>query len=627
MHTWKSFFFLQVILIVLLPTINGDYNVLGNIVSFSLNLTSGGPFLFPQYPQADNDASNTHYDFIIVGSGPSGSVVANRLSEIPGWNILLLEAGGEANHIIEIPFLCGLLQLTNYNWGYKSEKQSGFCRGCNEGKMEWPHGFALGGSSIINHMVHVRGNSIDYDRWEAMGNPGWSYKDMFPYFLKSEDSHLQMQDEGYHNVGGYLSVSDVPFRTKAADAYIKAAQEAGHPYVDYNGKNQLGVSYVQSTTLKGRRCSAEKSFLRPVRKRPNLKIQTRSRVSKILVNPETKTAYGVEYIKNGKVYSALANKEVILSAGSLNSPQVLMLSGIGPKQHLEQFGIPVIQDLPVGVEMYDHPTFPGIFFRLNESIGIDLLKELTSSMTFSQYFRESRGFFSSIGGIEAMTYIRTNVSSDPDLSYPDMELLFLAGSFNTDYGVTYRKLLNIPPTMYNAIWRPLEGKPVYQVFPMLVHPKSRGYIELRSRDPLDSPKFYANYLSDPENHDVRTFIAAIREIQRISQSPSLQRYGAKIVDTKIPGCEGYQFNSDEYWECSLRTIIGSLYHQVATCKMGPKNNGASVVDPRLRVHGIKQLRVVDTGVIPLPLTAHTNVPAYAIGEKAADLIKSDWFNN
>ncbi|XP_074035097.1 glucose dehydrogenase [FAD, quinone] isoform X2 [Leptinotarsa decemlineata] len=549
----KSLFFLQVVLIVLLPTINGNYNVIGNIVSFFLNLTRGGPLLFPQYPQTHDD-------------------------------------------------------------------------GCNEGRMEWPHGFALGGSSIINYMIHVRGNPIDYDRWEAMGNPGWSYKDMFPYFLKSEDSHLQVQDEGYHNVGGFLSVSDVPFRTKAAEAYIKAAQEAGHPYVDYNGKNQLGVSYVQSTTRKGRRCSAEKAFLRPVRKRPNLKIQTRSRVSKILVNPETKTAYGVEYIKNGKVYSALANKEVILSAGSLNSPQVLMLSGIGPKQHLEQFGIPVIQDLPVGVEMYDHPTFPGIFFRLNESIDINLLKALTNPSTYNEYFREYKGMFTSIGGVEAMTYIRTNVSSDPDLSYPDMELFFVSGSLNTDYGVAYRKIFNIPPATYDKIWRPLEGKPVYQILPMLVHPKSKGYIELRSRDPLDSPKFYANYLSDPENHDVRTFIAAIREIQRISQSPSLQRYGAQIVDTKIPGCEGYQFNSDEYWECSLRTVIGSLYHQVATCKMGPKINGASVVDPRLRVHGIKQLRVVDTGVIPLPLTAHINVPAYAIGEKAADLIKSDWFN-
>ncbi|XP_074035109.1 glucose dehydrogenase [FAD, quinone] [Leptinotarsa decemlineata] len=621
----QTCYFQKAMLIAFLPVISGSHQLIGNMMNLLLNLTEHRPLLHPLYPQIRNHDSNARYDFIIVGSGASGSVLANRLSEIPEWNVLLLEAGEEASHLTEIPFFSGLFQGTKYDWGYKAEQQDGFCRGCTEGRAQWAHGLGIGGSTILTYMVHVRGDPHDYDKWAAYGNPGWSYQDMLPYFLKSEDAHLEINDEEFHNEGGFSSVSDSPYRTEAAKAYVKAAQEAGYPYVDYNGKSQLGVSYVQASTREGKKCTAENSFLRPVRKRSNLKIQTRSRVSRVLVDEESKTAYGVEYIKNGEVHHALANKEVILSAGGLHSPQILMLSGIGPKQHLEQFGIPVIQDLPVGAQLYDHATFPGMVFRLNESIGINILRKLISPSTYLQYFKESTGILTTLGGIEAVTFMRTNISSEPDPSYPDMELLFASISFNSDYGLAFRKIVNLSPAIYDKIWKPLEGEPVFQVFPMLLHPKSIGYMELKSKDPLDPPKYFANYLSDPENQDVKTFIAGIREIQRISDSPSMQRYGAKLVDTKIPGCEDYQFNSDEYWECYLRTVIGGVFHYVGACKMGPKNNGDTVVDSHLRVHDLKQLRVVDTSVIPLPLTAHAAAPAYAIGEKAADIIKADWF--
>ncbi|CAH2013120.1 unnamed protein product [Acanthoscelides obtectus] len=599
---------------------------LGRLLTAALNTAGIFTRFFPRYLDQQHSKDSNEFDFIIVGSGPSGAALANRLSEQNGWQILLLEAGDEASKIVEWPFLCGALEFTKYNWGYKAEKMEGFCRGCIDGRMEWPHGKALGGSTIINYMIYVRGNRLDYDRWEAMGNPGWSYNDIFPYFLKSEDANISqtVEDAGFHRKGGYLGVSDIPFRSEAVDAYVEAAKEAGYPFVDYNGRRQIGVSYVQSNTKNGRRVSSESAFLRPIRNRKNFTVRTGSHVTRVLIEPRSKKAYGVEYVRNGRKYKAIAKKEVIISAGSLNSPQILMLSGIGPKQHLQQVGIPVIKDLPVGRKMYDHATFVGLTFTANQSIVHDLAYYLSNPATYAEYLKRGTGPIAQIGGVEALTYIKTNVSDDPNPTMPDIELIFIGGALSSDAGIIYRRMFNIPRRTYDKLWKPLEGKPAFQVYPMLFHPKSIGYIKLRSKNPFDPPKFYPNYFSDPENHDIKTMIAAIREIQRIMQSPAMQMYGAKIMDTPIPGCEQHTFNSDDYWECSLRSLIGSLYHQVSTCKMGPPEDKEAVVDSRLRVYGIKSLRVIDTSVIPLPVTAHTAEPAYVVGEKGADLIKQDW---
>ncbi|VEN36599.1 unnamed protein product [Callosobruchus maculatus] len=607
--------------------ITDEQGPLGRLSTAVINAAGLLTRLVPRYPnQQGYTKEENEFDFIIVGSGPSGAALANRLSEEKDWKILLLEAGDEASPITEVPFLCGALEFSKYNWGYKAEKMDGFCKGCIDGRMEWPHGKALGGSTIINYMIYVRGNRLDYDRWESMGNPGWSYKDIFPYFLKSEDAHITqtVKDAGYHEKGGYLGVSDVPFRSGAVDAFVQAAQEAGYPFVDYNGKSQIGVSYVQTNTKDGRRVSSESAFLRPIRHRKNLVIRTGSHATKVLIEPRSKKAYGVEYVRNGKKYKALARKEVIISAGGLNSPQLLMLSGIGPKRHLQKVGIPVIKDLPVGEKMYDHATFVGLTFTVNQSIVHKIQDYVTSPESYAAFLKRGAGPFTQIGGVEALTYIKTNASDDPDPTFPDVELIFIGGALSTDAGVVYRRLFNIPRRTYDVLWKPLEGKPAFQVYPMLFHPKSTGYIKLRSRNPLEPPKFYPNYFSDLENHDIKTMIAAIREVQRIVKSPGLQKFGAQIVDTPIPGCEQHAFNSDEYWECGLRSLIGSLYHQVATCKMGPAEDKEAVVDARLRVHGTKGLRVADTSVIPLPVTAHTAEPAYVVGEKGADLIKQDW---
>lgn len=492
--------------------------------------------------------------------------------------------------------------------------------------MAWPRGRALGGTTVINYMIHVRGNKVDYDEWAKNGNPGWSYDEVLPYFKKSEDFIVEKQDPGYHNRGGYLRVEDVSFRSKAAHAFIKAGNEMGYKYVDYNGKEQLGISFVHGTTINGKRHSAEAAFLRPIKHRKNLRILTKARVTKVLIDKRTKKAYGVEYSWNKQYRKAIAGKEVILSAGAFNSPQLLMLSGIGPKEHLDEIGIEVLKDLPVGRKMYDHLTFFGLTFTVNQSIVLNQ-DELYMPQTAIKYITNHTGLYTSIGGVEALAYVRTKLNKHPDPKYPDIELIFTGAHFSSDKGQFYRKSFRLTDELYDAIWKPLEDSHVFGIAPMLLHPKSYGYIRLKSKNPFHWPKFYGNFFTDRENLDKRTFIESIRIIQRlVLKTDAFKKYGPQLVQTPLPGCLNHKFNTDDYWDCALNNLATTLHHQVATCKMGPSNDKEAVVDSRLRVYGVKNLRVADTSVIPMPISAHTNVPAYMVGEKAADLIKEDWLN-
>ncbi|KAF5272038.1 hypothetical protein FQR65_LT05019 [Abscondita terminalis] len=565
------------------------------------------------------------YDFIIVGAGSTGSVLANRLSEVTTWEVLLLEIGTVPTQLTDIPMIAPIFQLTNYNWGYLMEKQSNFCLGLVDERMNWPQGKVLGGSSVINYMIHVRGNRHDYDRWANLSNHGWSYQDVLPYFLKSEDASIRDSDFVYRNVGGYLGVQDVPFRTESAQAFVRGAQEVGYQYVDYNGQNQLGVSYVQATMRRGLRCSAEKAFLRPAVTRPNLTILTKSRVTKILIDTNTKKAYGIEYIRNNQLYTVKASKEVILSAGAFNSPQLLMLSGIGPANHLQELNITLLQNLPVGQKLYDHLSFLGLLFKVNQSIMLKQ-SQLEDPRAFLNLILDGAGPLTNLGGVEALVYLKTNVTRYSE-SYPDVELMFLAGGLHTDRGNLYKQVYGVSDKVYNAIWKNLEDKYVVTVCPTLLHPKSYGYLRLKSSNPFHWPKLYGNYMTDPDGLDTKTFIAAIRETQKIMKSRSMRKYGAEIVTTPVPGCERHDFDSDNYWECALRHVSTTIHHQVGTCKMGPFDDAEAVVDSKLRVRGIKYLRVADISIMPTTVSAHTNVPAIMIGEKASDLIKKDWIKN
>lgn len=566
----------------------------------------------------------TSYDFIIVGSGSAGSVIANRLSEIPQWNVLLIEAGDYETNFMDLPLVAPLFQYSKYNWEYYAEYQPNMSKGLMGGKMHWPRGKAIGGTTTINYMIYTRGNPVDYNNWAAQGNPGWSYKEVLPYFLKSERARLAEKDPNFHGYNGYLGVENV-YKSRLLDAFIAGGGELGLPHIDYNSpKVPFGVSRVQANVKSGKRHSAATSFLKPVRDRPNLHILHPAYVTKLLIHKTKKEVYGVECEIEGKLYKIKSSKEVILSAGTFNSPQLLMLSGIGPANHLRDLGIKVVQDLPVGRNLQDHLTFPGLAFIINQTESLGPAKILGGD-ALQTFLKNGTGPLTSLGGVEGIGYIKTQYATEPG-PQPDIELIFVGGSLTSDYGMFTRRGMKITNKVYDGLLRPLHGVPTWTVFPMLLHPKSVGWMKLASRNPKDYPKFYGNFFSDPNNRDIKTFIAAIRFIQKLSRTEAFRRFGSVLNPNRQPGCIQFKFDSDEYWECCLRAISVTLHHQVGTAKMGPAGDPTSVVDHQLKVHGVDRLRVADCSVIPFALSAHTNAPSFMVGEKAADIIKEQWLN-
>jgi choline dehydrogenase len=523
--------------------------------------------------------SQTAYDFIIVGAGAAGCVLANRLSADRQHRVLLLEAGLPDNKKeIRIPAAFSKLFKTEYDWNYSAIPQPGL-RGRES---YWAKGRTLGGSTSINAMMYLRGVADDYDRWEAMGNPGWGWKDLLPYFRRSECNSRGSSE--WHGDRGLLHVEDLRDPNPLSYAFIEAAQAIGIPYnPDLNGSQLDGVGWVQVTQHHGQRWSTADAFLRPAMGRANLQVLTEVQCTRVLMRD--RRAVGVEYLLEGILHKVTATRAVILSSGTVGSTQLLLLSGIGPAEHLRELGIDVVINLPgVGQNLQDHVA-TAVVRGCTQPLS---MLDANSPMELAKYLLLRRGKLTS-SVLEAAAFLRTM----PNLVAPDLELQFAPVVFY-DYGLA-------PVTEHGMT-----------IGPTLIAPRSVGTMRLRSPDPLDHPLIDPQYLSDPEGHDIQVLIAGIRKAQAIFAAAPMKAYlGASIMPKRA-------IEGDREIEDYIRSNADGWWHPVGTCRMG--TDSLAVVDPTLCVREIAGLRVVDASVMPAIGRCHTMAPTIAIAEKAADLI-------
>ncbi|XP_052699727.1 alcohol dehydrogenase [acceptor]-like [Crassostrea angulata] len=564
---------------------------------------------------------NSSYDYIIIGAGSAGCVLANRLSEDPDVSVLILEAGGseQENPNISIPVASPTLPLSKQDWQFKSVPQKKACLALRDQRSAWPRGRVLGGTSSLNYLQYVRGSRHDYNGWSAEGCTGWSYKDVLPYFIKSENIKIpELHNSDYHGREGYLSVSDGTATPLNKEVYARAMEELGYSTVDCNGKSQIGYCSSQETVQNGERSSTAKAYLRPVMGRNNLHVSMNSHVTKIII--KDKKALGVWFVRDNIKHEIMANKEVIVSAGAVNSPQILMLSGIGPKEHLESLEIPVVADLPVGKNLQDH-IMTLLEFHDNTT-RVATQPKLASPMNILKYLLFGTGALSKTHA-EGTAFL----GSDRSIS-PEIQLHFLTYSYHPEDTDVFLDSYNIDKKMKEGKKKEYQQKidkniETFTIISILLHPKSRGTINLKSADPFDPPIIDPNYLDHPD--DIKTLINGIREVLKLGDTVTFKKIGASSQDPLelyAPQCESHTPNSDDYWICRIRHYTYTLYHPTSTCRMGSKDDPTAVVDPELRLRGIDNLRVVDASVMRNAISGNTNAPTIMIAEKAADMIRN-----
>jgi len=560
------------------------------------------------------------YDLIVVGAGSSGCVIAGRLAATSA-SVLLLEAGSDGTLLSEVPaFVASPLMGSPIDWSYLTHPDGRSCLGMEGDQCLWHSGKVLGGGSVINGMIYARGDQEDYDNWERLGNPGWGYQDVLPFFKKSEDqlNPAYARDTFHHSTGGPLPVGESNFKTPLLDAFLNAAKYLGFPVKDMNVGNSAGFTHIQATMKDGKRFSTAKAFLRPVIDRPNLTVLTEALVEKVLVSKDHHPrATGVVFSWRGNRHLIRCRKEVIVSGGVVGSPKLLMLSGIGPQEHLAKLGIPLVVDLPVGNNMQSHVGTGELVFTVDQPVSMNPLRLFSNPLNILPYMWGEGPLGST--GINGHGCFRTGLQNDT--AWPDVMTMLIALTPAIDGGLIYKRMHN-RDNQFLSKYKPLAFQEGYQLIPYLLHPLSRGNIRLKSRNPRDPPIISANYFSHPL--DVKTLIAGIRTSLALADTPPFLQFGSKFYNKPLEFCSSFEPYSDGYWECAMRYTTSTLYHDAGTCKMGPGGDGEAVIDHRLEVHGVEGLRVADASIMPELVSGNTNAACIMIGEKAAAMVMEKW---
>jgi len=533
------------------------------------------------------------FDYIVVGAGSAGCVLAGRLSEDPATRVLLLEAGPADRSLwIHLPIGYGKTMWSpTYNWRFETDPDPNM----NGRRIYWPRGKTLGGSSSINGLIYIRGQREDYDHWAALGNPGWSYDEVLPYFIRSEGN--QRGGDAFHGGEGPLRVSDITAKHELIEAFIDGAGQTGVPRTDdFNGAEQEGAGYYQLTTHRGWRCSTAKAYLTPaVKRRPNLRIETEAMAGRLLFDGTR--AAGVTYRQGGELKTARCRGEVLLSAGSLQSPQLLQLSGIGPRALLDRFGIPVQHELPgVGENLQDH---------LQIRLGYECSKPITTNDQLNSWFGQMgmglewllhRTGPLAVGINQGGCFMRAlkDAEGRPVAATPDIQ--FHVATLSAD--------------MAGGKVHPYSG---FTMSVCQLRPESRGHVRIRSLDAAEPPEMQPNYLST--ELDRATTVAGVKAARAIADSPAMRPYVKREVKPG-PGAV-----SDANLLEFCRNNGATIFHPTGTCRMG--SDALAVVDARLRVHGVAGLRVIDCSAMPTLVSGNTNAPAVMMAEKAVDLIRED----
>ncbi|KAI5744836.1 hypothetical protein M8J76_005723 [Diaphorina citri] len=601
------------------------------------------------YPDdRSNDVLDNHVkiDMVVVGSGSSGSVIANRLSEVSKWNVLLIEAGDSPLVTSNVPALFFHQMKTSIDWAYETEKQPGVCEGLQNGVCNVPRGKALGGSSNMNAMMYLVGNPNDYNSW---GNSDWNFKNVEKYFHKSFDDFYY---------AGYACEPSLFNKTMITELMDNAGKELNLHKLKHKNRNitpnKVGIVHIKTNIKNGERLNVAKAFLAPIKDRPNLFVMKNTLVTKILL--ENKKATGVQVYKDDKYYTIKFSKELIISAGAVNTPQLLFQSGIGDEELLKKENIDVKMNLPsVGKYLYDHPLFvvpvqmnkhhqggrrknskKFDFEKYGESGEISNMNKIKSKSTEDNTFKNNSnaaasfldevynyitkrtGSLAGIGAFDYIAFLDTTAKSPEDPNIEMIPFFYKMNDLNT-MEMTLN-FLNWPKTMVDAMLEPLKKHDMFLFVPMFLKPKSFGNITV-SKDVFSRPKIFLNYYHEEE--DLNTFVKAVRIIQKFVSTKSFKEYNSKIIKIPDSVCDGFHYDSDDYWKCTIKRRSSSYYHLSSTARMGD-NILTSVVNYKLQVHGLENVRIADASVMPYTVNANIHATCVMIGEKCADLIKQYW---